>query len=223
MATYQPVARASFSMSGIFNPLPLLTDGDDVVSRTGTIASGIGVVNRGTIVKYDPATGAITLPAAAADCNAIMAESADATSATVAALVIVSGKVSAAALIWPAALGHGVVTDALRDFSILVESVVYTDGTLIKSAPTPEEEAAAKAKLDAARAAAKAAADAAAAAPPATPPADQPKPSDSPWAYMTAEERQNDPQLAEAALAEPTTPPAAPATPPPTTPPPTTP
>lgn len=133
MPTYNPIGRASFSTTP-FAYTPLLSDGDDVVSRSGTVASGIGVLTRGTILKIDPATGNITVPVAAADCNCILVNDIDATSTTVAATVYVSGKVKADALVWPGALGHGVVTDALRDFGILVESVVYTDGTLIRSA-----------------------------------------------------------------------------------------
>src|SRR5215471_15818644 len=197
MATYLPVARASYSQTSFTNPMPLLTDGDDAVSRSGTIASGTGVVKRGTIVKFVPATGVTTLPAAAADCNGVLAEDVDATAATVSALIIVSGKVNAAALIWPA-LNHGDCADALRNYSIIVESTVYTDGTLIKSAPTDAEASEAKARLDKARADLKKAEEEAAKAPgEKEEDKDKPKPSDSVFAYLTAEEREKHPELAE--------------------------
>lgn len=212
-AVANPMAQAMFSTTP-FSYLPLLTDGDDVVSRSGTVASGIGVLLRGTIVKIDPATGAITLPAAAADCNAILVNDIDATTATVAATVYLSGKFSAAAVVWPAALGHGAVADALRNFSILIESVVYTDGTLVKSAPMDAEAAQAKAQLDANRAALKAAEDTAAAAATEPPPPPAVPPSDSLLGYLTAEERALHPELADVPPPEP----AAPTTPPPTTP-----
>src|SRR5580765_3180950 len=135
MATSNPIARASFSTTA-FGYSPLLSDGDDVVSRTGTVASGVGVLKRGAVLKMDPATGAISVPATAADCNCVLANDIDATSTAAAATVYVSGKMKADAIIWPGALGHGVVSDALRDFGILIESVVYTDGTLVKAAPS---------------------------------------------------------------------------------------
>ena len=199
-STYSPLAQASFSTTAFPNVQPLLSSGDDVVSRSGTIASGLGIFKRGTICKIVPASGVITVGATAAEANCILAEDVDATSATKAALVYLSGQFKADALIWPGALPHADVADALRNYGILVESVVFTDGTLVKSVPTAEEEAAAKATLDKARAALEAA-EAAAATPPA--PADAPKPSDSPWAYMTAEERALHPELANVPPPEP--------------------
>ena len=132
-------ALASFSQAGSFADDALLSDGHHVVSRIGSVASGGGKVNRGTIVKMVPATGVITLPAAAADCNAVVAENCDATSATVACLVYVSGKMKADRLIWPAALPHADVADALRNWGILVESVLFTDGLIVKASVTEDQ------------------------------------------------------------------------------------
>jgi Bacteriophage lambda head decoration protein D/Putative binding domain, N-terminal len=196
MATSQPIARASFS-STPFSYSPLLSDGDDVVSRTGTVASGLGVMKRGTILKMDPATGALTVPVAAVDCNCVLSNDIDATSTAAAATVYVSGKMKADAIIWPGALGHGLCSDALRDYGILIESVVYTDGTLVKVAPSQAEAQAAQTVVEVNRET-----EAAKAAGPG-PTAEQPKPSmDSPWAYLTAEEREKHPELAEVPTAQ---------------------
>jgi hypothetical protein len=196
MATSQPIAQASFSTTP-FSFTPLLSDGDDVVSRSGTVASGIGVLKRGTILKIDPATGNITVPVAASDCNCILVNDLDATLAAQAATVYVSGKFKADAIIWPGALGHGVVTDALRNYTILLESVVYTDGTLVKTMATEQEAAAAQAVVEANRAAEETKAAGAGKA------VEGAKPSmDSPWAYLTAEEREKHPELAEVPTAQ---------------------
>jgi hypothetical protein len=112
----------------------------------------------------------------------------DATSAAAAALVYVSGKMKADAIIWPAALGHGVVSDALRDFGILIESVVYTDGTLVKSGPLAQEAQAAQNVVEYNR-------EGGAAKGLAAP--ELPESIDSPYAYLTAEEREKNPELAE--------------------------
>ncbi len=200
MATYNPVAKASFSTTS-FSYQPLLSDGDDVVSRSGTVASGGGIIKRGAILKIDPVTGAITAPTLAADCNCILVDDIDATSATVPATVYLQGKFKADAVIWPGALGHGAVSDALRDFGILIESVLYTDGTVVKSAPTEQEQANAEKTLAANVAAATS----------TTSTTGEPEtasaPADSVWGYLTAEQREKDPNLAN-----PTTTTAAPGT-----------
>lgn len=196
MATYNPIARASFSSTS-FAYSPLLSDGDDVVSRTGTIASGLGIHKRGEIMKMDPATGALTVPVAAVDCNCVLANDVDATSVTAAATVYVSGKMKADAIIWPGALGHGLVSDALRDYGILIESVVYTDGTLVKAGPLQQEAQAAQTVVEHNRSEL----EALKAAPPAAP-ATEPITVDSPWAYLTAEEREKTPELAQMPTAQ---------------------
>lgn len=190
MATYSPIGKASFSTTAAAYS-PLLSDGERIVSRNGTVASGTGILKRGTILKIDPATGAITVPAAAADCNCVLVDDTDATSATAGATVYLSGKMKADAIIWPAALGHAVVADALRDFGILIESVVFTDGTLVKSVPTEAAAQNAQAVVDHNREELEAAKRA------TEPPPDGAKPEvDSPWAYLTPEEREKSPELA---------------------------
>jgi hypothetical protein len=188
MATYNPIARPSFTTTS-FSYIGLLSDGSDVVSRSGTVASGIGILKRGAILKCDPATGVITVPAAAADCNCILADDVDATAATVAALVYLSGKFKADAIVWPGALGHGVVSDALRDFGILIESVVFSDGTLVKSVPLQAEAEAAMAIVEHNRE------ELSRTGTPTGPPEQKPT-ADSPWAYLTPEERERHPELA---------------------------
>jgi len=189
MPTYSPIGQASFSTVTPTAYNPLLSDGDDVVSRTGTVASGIGILKRGTIVKCDPATGAITLPAAAADCNGVLVDDVDATSATVPAGVYLSGKMKADAIIWPAALGHAVVSDALRDFGILIESVVYTDGVTVRSVPTDAQAQSAQAVVEFNREGG--------AAKGAKAPETPPEGLDHPLAYLTPDEREKNPELAE--------------------------
>jgi hypothetical protein len=188
MPTYSPLGQASFSTTSAAYS-PLLSDGERIVSRSGTVASGIGILKRGTIVKCDPATGAITLPAAAADCNGVLADDVDATAATVAALVYLSGKMKADAIIWPAALGHAVVSDALRDFGILIESVVFTDGITVKSVPTEAQAQAAQNVVEYNREGG--------AARGAEAPEIPPEGIDHPLAYLTPDEREKNPELAD--------------------------
>jgi len=199
MPTYNPLAKASYS-SQPYAYYGLLSDGDDIVTRSGTIASATGVVVRGTIVNIDPATAAITIPSTAAGCNGILAEDADATSATVPAIVYMGGKFKADAVIWPGALGHGVVSDALRDCGIFLESVIYTDGTLVKSVPTTAEEAEAKKRVDANKATHEKAAKEAEAKAKGEGKEDEPKPSDSPYAHLSADDREKHPEYAEPAV-----------------------
>ena len=52
-----PMGQAGFSGPVAFNYYPLLSDGDDVVSKPASVASGGGVIKRGSIVKWDPSYG----------------------------------------------------------------------------------------------------------------------------------------------------------------------
>jgi len=202
MPTAAPIGTASFSSVAFPNPSPLLSDGDDVVSRPGTVASGIGVIVRGTIVNIDPATSAITVPTTIAGCNAILVDDIDSTAATVAAVVYVTAKVKADMLTWPGALSHSAVADQLRDYGIYVESVLTGVGTIVKSNPTEAESAEAKKYLDAARAEIKKAKE-----PEKPEDKETPPPADSVVGYMTADEKLNEPQLAELATTLTATPP----------------
>jgi len=188
MPTYSPIGQASFSTVTPTAYNPLLSDGDDVVSRTGTVASGIGILKRGTIVNVVPATGVITLPVLATDCNGILVDDVDATSATVPAGVYLSGKFKADAITWPA-LGHAAVSDALRDFGILIESVVFTDGITVKSVPTEAQAQGAQAVVEFNREGG--------AARGAKAPEPPPEGIDHPLAYLTADEREKNPELAD--------------------------
>lgn len=182
-------ALASFSMGQTQTYDELLSDGHHITSRMGSVASGGGKLKRGTIVKIVPATGVVTVPATAAECNAVIAENIDATSATVACLVYLSGKMKADALIWPGALPHADVADALRNYGILVESVLFRDGIIVKSAPTEEQAEAAKERIETLREAH------------GEPPAGEAPDltggvADSSWSYLTEEERATEPHLA---------------------------
>ena len=185
------IALASFSQVGSFTNDPLLADGHDVTSMIGTIASGGGFNYRGAIKHIDRATGAITTAvtgAAATAANCVVAENCDATSANAACLVYLTGRMKADAVIWPPAGTHAAHTEDLRNFGIYLESVLFRDGVTVKSAPTQEEEADAKKRLDRARERLKAKAD-------------QDKEeikegaADSQWSHMTAEEREKQPDL----------------------------
>ena len=131
-----PIGQAKFTVSPDFTQIPLLSDGHHVVSRPALAVTGLGIVYRGTILKIDPLTGHITKPVAAVDCNCVLVNDIDATAADAAAIVYTSGKVKADALTWPA-LPVGAVTDALRDYGILVESVMQVNGTMAENAPMP--------------------------------------------------------------------------------------
>jgi hypothetical protein len=134
-------ALAGFKAEGTFAYDALLSDGLEIVSKVGTLTSGIGVVKRGTIVNIDPTSGAVILAVLGTSApNAIVAENADSTSAAVGVLVYVSGAFKADQIIWPAAGSHAAITDALRDNHILIESVEGPGGGMIKSAPTSEEQ-----------------------------------------------------------------------------------
>src|SRR4030095_7200113 len=194
MASYAPIGQASFS-STPFGYTPLLSDGSDIVSRSGTVASGIGILKRGTILKIVPATGVITVGATAAEANCILSNDVDATSATVTAIVYLGGKFKADAVVWPGALAHADVTDALRNYGIFIESVVFTDGTLVKSVPTATESAAAQVVVESNRQEEETARSAGRGAKEGEDAATKPS-VDSPWAYLTPEEREKQPELA---------------------------
>jgi hypothetical protein len=197
MASYAPIGQAGFS-STPFNYSPLLSDGDDVVSRSASMASGGGVQKRGTILKYDPATGLITIPAATTDCNAILVNDIDATSAAASALIYVGGKFKADAIIWPGALSHALCTESLRMHDIQIESVVFTDGTLVKAQSLDSEGQAAQQVVEFNKSEEEAARSGA----PGKAAAEQKPSMDSPWAYLTAEEREKNPEFAEVPTAK---------------------
>jgi hypothetical protein len=190
MASYAPIGQASFSTTP-YSYTPLLSDGDDVVSRSASMASGGGIVKRGTILNWAPTTGLLTQPALATDCNCILANDIDATSAAAAAVIYVGGKFKADAIIWPGALSHAAVSDNLRSHDMQIESVVFTDGTLVKAAPKDVEGQAAQQVVDFNKTESEAAAASIGKA------AEEKVTVDSPWAYLTAEEREKAPQLAE--------------------------
>jgi len=194
MPTYAPQSVASFGVSTPTFLSPLLADGHGVTSRKGTVASGIGVLKRGTICKIVAATGVITVGATAAEANCVLVDDIDATTATVQADVYLTGRMKADAVTWPGALSHADVTDALRDVGIYLESVMITDGSLAKSLPTGEEQKEAIANLEKARAAAKEAKAEAEAQ-------EKQKPSDAPFQYLTPDEREQSADLAPSALA----------------------
>lgn len=119
---------ASFS-SAAFSYKGLLSDGDDVTTRTGSVAAG--VFTRGTIVAIDPATGAIAA-ATAATGNAIMAQDVDASGGAQTGLVYMTGKFKADAITWPSG-SKGTIADNLRKCGIVIEAVVGTDGLTVKT------------------------------------------------------------------------------------------
>jgi hypothetical protein len=121
-------ALASFAKEGGFYSTALLTTGDGVVSRMGTVALGQPFLYRGQIVNIDPVTSAI-IPAVLGTSvpNAIVAENCDATLAAQKCLVYVSASVKYDALVWPAG-SRSAIIDALRDSDILVENVMMASG-----------------------------------------------------------------------------------------------
>jgi hypothetical protein len=184
-----PFGTAGFIGPFPFDYYPLLSDGDDIVSRSGSVALGGGVLQRGAILKYDPATGLVSAPVVETDCNCILAGDIDATSAAAACVIYVGGKFKADAVIWPGALNHALITESLRQHDMQIESVVFTDGSLVKSTPTEAEAQEAIRTVEENRGK-----EAKAAAAVET---EKLPPSDSPWAYLTPEERANKPELAK--------------------------
>ena len=188
------IALASFKLESTQFYDGLLADGHDVTSMKGTIASGTqGKLYRGQILHITPSTGAIITAvtgAAATVANCVLAENIDATSATVDALVYMTGRMKASAILWPPAGAHAAHTEDLRDVGIYIESVLGQTGQMVKNVPTAEDEAAAKEQLEKNRERLK---------------ARQaevetyyaPKPNDSPIGYMTVEEREKNPELME--------------------------
>ena len=187
-----PIGTAYFYTTAFPNRPALLSDGDDIVTRNGTVASGIGVITRGTICNIVPSTGVITVPSTLAGCNCVMMDDIDSTAATVSAMVLLSGKVKADALTWPGALAHGDVSDYLRDYGILVEAVMGIPGSIVKSTPTEAEAAEAKKRLEAAREALKKSLE-----PPKPEEEEKLPPADSILGYLTPEEQEKASALAE--------------------------
>jgi len=124
---------ASFSQEGDFYQDALLSDGHHVVTRKAQAALAVGKRSRGLVVKLDVSANAITIPAAATDCNAVLAENIDPVAAggTVECIVYVSGKMKENAMDF-GALGKKECAEALRSVGILVESVMNKDGQIPK-------------------------------------------------------------------------------------------
>ena len=93
-------------------------------------------------------------------------------------------------------LSHALVSDQLRDYGMYVESVIFTDGTTSKSVPTEAEALQARKQVEENRAAAKKAAEEAAKEAKIEAKIAEPPPSDSPWDYLTPDERTLHPELA---------------------------
>ena len=181
---------ASFGAAGSYTYDPLLSDGHHVVSRMGSVAAGSAKLVRGTIVNFAPATGYVLPNPLVAACNAVVAENVDPTGATgrVDCLVYVSGKMKADAIIWPSAGTHAEIADNLRDYGILLESVLFRDGAIVKSAPTADQESKAKERIEDNRKR-------------GTKEPDgkldlEGDIQDSSWGYLSAEDREKNPELA---------------------------
>lgn len=184
------IALASFRSEGSTVNDPLLADGHDVTSIKGTVASGGGKLYRGQILHITTTTGAIITAvtgAAGTVANCVLAENIDATSATVEALVYLTGRMKASAILWPPAGAHAAHTEDLRDVGIYIESVLGSTGQMVKNVPLAADESAAKKQLEANRAKLKELQSAE---------VPEREPNDSPLAYMTQEEREQHPELA---------------------------
>ena len=124
-------ALASFSMSSNYEYDPLLSDGQNVVSKRGMLTAGIGFVKRGTLLSVNVTTGVVILADAAANTpNAVMAENCDSTAAAAPCIFYVSGKMKYDAIIFPATGSRGAMIDKLRDYGILIESVLDRNGVI---------------------------------------------------------------------------------------------
>ena len=116
---------AMFKADGIY-AYDSLISGGTIVCRVGSLASGSGFLKRGTVVHVDPPTGAVT-PGDTAP-NAIVAENADATTVSAVVLLYISGKFKADQILWPGTGNRQVLTDQLRDYGVLIESVITPGG-----------------------------------------------------------------------------------------------
>jgi hypothetical protein len=197
------MGRAAFTATEGTFEYSALVFGDDVVSQPGTIDATITTFQpRGSILKWAPSTGVVTAPAVETDCNAILVNDWDPVlSGGPACQVYTAGSFKADAITWPGALSHALITDQLRHVGMFIESVLGLAGTVVKSAPTEAEAAAAKAIVDHNRAeaqkkeAAKKEADTK--QPPKKDDPAKPEPSDAPSAYLTTEERIMHPEYAD--------------------------
>jgi len=192
MPTYAPIGKATFRSEGSFTYYELLSDGDDIVTSPGLLQIAAGIQKRGAILKWDPATTNVTVPAVETDCNCILADDTDPTSAIAPCNIYRSGKFKADAVIWPGALSHALITDALRKVTILIESVMYTDGSLVKSVPTQAEAENARKVIEENKQREKDAKKAIVAEEEEKVP-----PRDSPYAYLTEDEKEKESQLAD--------------------------
>ncbi|MGE4536655.1 MAG: head decoration protein [Desulfovibrio sp.] len=108
---------------GIFSPDNLIAGDAKIVTAAGTIASGAGVLVRGTVLgkitangKYLKAIG--TAEDGSQTPDAILAEDVDATSADALSVVCLSGQFAESALILDASLTLDGIRDGLRDKNI---------------------------------------------------------------------------------------------------------
>jgi len=131
-------ALASFSSTPFPYVDPLIL-GDDIISRGAILKSGVGAKVRGTILSYDLATSKVIAPAAAVNCNCILAEDCDSTAADASCIIYVGGQFTASGVVWPAAMAHDAVTEALRDAGIQLESVEVSGGNMVKPAALETE------------------------------------------------------------------------------------
>ena len=203
--TYNPLGLAGFTgAAGSFDYYGLLSDGDDIVSRVAYAATPIAapngpIVKRGTVLHVDinnQVTQGDGTPGK--EFNCVAAEDSDTTIAndppTVAVLIYTSGKMKADAIIWPPSALHVQVTEQLRDVGIHIESVEFTDGSTVKTAPGKKEADNAKAIIEKNRAAQKERKEE----------AQKPREdaTDSTFAYLTPEEREKHPELADLPMSE---------------------
>jgi hypothetical protein len=147
-----PQGVATFSSTPFYLNV-LLSDGDDVVSRSATLGSGIGLIARGTIVHYNPSTKAVTASdgtlGGANEPNAIMVNDTDSTSGAQPCDVYISGKFRADAITWGAGT-PAVIADILRNHHILIETVIQTVGQITSPlmVATPDDASAQQAPTD---------------------------------------------------------------------------
>jgi hypothetical protein len=120
---------ASFKDEGSFFSDPLLADGHHVVTKRALLAAASGFVKRGTLVAINYTTGAAVLADSGSNApNGVVAENADATTVAAEVLVYTSGRMKADAIIWPTTGSRGLFIDKLRDYGILIESVLTKEG-----------------------------------------------------------------------------------------------
>lgn len=130
--------------AGSFEYEELLSDGHHVTSVISPFDFAghppvVPQLKRGTVMHFVPSAGGnkAWLPAAAAECNAVLAADVDVSLApTPPVQLYLSGKMKANAMVYVAGVDPPAAVEALRDVGILVETVLNRQGGMTRTPGT---------------------------------------------------------------------------------------